>query len=220
MTGFQGFTAEALDFYEDLEADNTKSFWTAHKDVWERAVRDPMAALTAELAQEFGDAKIFRPYRDVRFSKDKTPYKTHHGASCDLGASAAGVYVQVSAEGLLVAGGCYETSPDQVERFRLAVDDQRSGRALARIVENLRDAGHTIAGQRLKTRPRGFDEDHPRIELLRHKTLHAWRSFGSPDWLATAETRAVVADAWREYGPLIDWFGAQVGPARSSRSAR
>jgi len=217
MTGFQGFTAEALDFYEDLEADNTKSFWTAHKDVWERAVRDPMAALTAELAPEFGDAKIFRPYRDVRFSKDKTPYKTHHGASCDVGTSAGGVYVQVSAEGLLVAGGCYETASDQVERFRLAVDDQRSGRALARIVDGLRDAGHTIAGDRLKTRPRGFDEDHPRIELLRHRTLYAWRSFGSPDLLATPKARDVVAESWRQYGPLIDWFGAHVGPTRPAR---
>jgi uncharacterized protein (DUF2461 family) len=71
-----GFPEEALVFYEGLEADNTKAYWTDHKAVYERAVREPLDALLAELAPEFGTAKVFRPYRDVRFSKDKTPYKT------------------------------------------------------------------------------------------------------------------------------------------------
>jgi uncharacterized protein (DUF2461 family) len=74
---FTGFPLAALDFYDDLEMDNTKAFWTAHKDVYETAVRAPMAALVAALEPEFGPAKVYRPYRDVRFAKDKTPYKTH-----------------------------------------------------------------------------------------------------------------------------------------------
>ena len=80
MSGFRGFPVEALDFYDDLEMDNTKSFWTAHKDVYDTAVKAPMTALVAALEPEFGRAKVFRPYRDVRFAKDKTPFKTHQGA--------------------------------------------------------------------------------------------------------------------------------------------
>jgi uncharacterized protein (DUF2461 family) len=70
MTAFEGFPVAALDFYDDLELDNTKSFWAAHKDVYETCVKAPMAALVAALEPEFGTAKVFRPYRDVRFDKD------------------------------------------------------------------------------------------------------------------------------------------------------
>ena len=77
---FDGIPLAALDFYEDLEADNTKSFWTAHKKIYDEAVRAPLEALCAELEKQYGAAKLFRPYRDVRFAKDKTPYKNHQGA--------------------------------------------------------------------------------------------------------------------------------------------
>jgi len=77
---FSGWPEEALDFYDGLAADNSKTYWTAHRQIYEAAVLRPMTELVEELAPEFGEAKIFRPYRDIRFSKDKTPYKTHIGA--------------------------------------------------------------------------------------------------------------------------------------------
>ena len=99
---FSGWPEEALDFYDGLAADNTKTYWTAHKAVYTDKILAPMTELTEELAAEFGEPKIFRPYRDIRFSKDKTPYKTHIGAT--IGASC---YVQLSVEGLGVRGaGC------------------------------------------------------------------------------------------------------------------
>jgi uncharacterized protein (DUF2461 family) len=82
---FTGFPDEGLVFYEGLEADNSKTYWTRSKDVYESCVRGPMQALVEALAGEFGPAKLFRPYRDVRFSNDKTPYKTHQGAVVDSG---------------------------------------------------------------------------------------------------------------------------------------
>ena len=123
VTPFTGIPVAALDFYEDLEADNSKSFWTEHKHVYEQSVRAPLEALAAELADEFGEAKLFRPYRDVRFSKDKTPYKTQQGAW--FGESS--LYVAVSAAGLFVAGGYWDTASDQVERMRRAVADDVAG---------------------------------------------------------------------------------------------
>src|ERR1700761_4398338 len=98
---FTGIPIAALDFYEDLEADNSKAFWTAHKSIYDESVKAPFEALLAELAPEFGAAKLFRPYRDVRFAKDKTPYKTHQGAW--FGESSC--YVHVSAAGLFLAAG-------------------------------------------------------------------------------------------------------------------
>src|ERR1700710_1948199 len=113
---FDGIPLAALDFYEDLENDNSKAFWTAHKHVYETAVRAPMQALVTELEKQFGPGKFFRPYRDIRFSKDKTPYKTHQGVW--FGESS--LYLQVSAAGLSLAAGYWHTKSPQVARLRRA----------------------------------------------------------------------------------------------------
>jgi uncharacterized protein (DUF2461 family) len=78
---FSGWPTAALEFYEGLETDNSKAYWTSHKAVYQEQVLRPMEELLEDLAGEFGPSKIFRPYRDIRFSNDKTPYKTHIGAT-------------------------------------------------------------------------------------------------------------------------------------------
>ena len=125
---FEGFPDEGLVFYEGLEADNSKTYWQRNKAAYEAHVRAPLLALLAELAAEFGPAKVFRPYRDVRFSHDKTPYKTHQGAVVTPeGRGAGSWYVQISADGLTVAGGCWRLESDQVARYRRAVADPVQG---------------------------------------------------------------------------------------------
>jgi uncharacterized protein (TIGR02453 family) len=209
---FSGFPDQGLVFYEGLEADNSKTYWTAHKDVWESAVRAPMQALADELAAEFGTAKLFRPYRDVRFSHDKTPYKTHQGAVLHHeGRGAGSVYVQVSADGLRVSGGSWRLQPDQVERFRRAVDDDVQGPRLAAEVEALRAQGWSIDGDRLVRTPRGYAADHPRVELLRHRSLHASRSWEPTDWLHERTALDRVRDAWRQVTALNQWLADNVG---------
>ncbi|TDE14055.1 DUF2461 domain-containing protein [Jiangella asiatica] len=208
---FAGIPVEALDFYEDLENDNTKSFWAAHKDVYEQSVRDPMRALADELTTEFGSIRFFRPYRDVRFSHDKSPYKTQQGVSV------GGHYVHVSAAGLFVAVGYYQMAPDQVNRFRAAVDDDRRGSALVTVVDDVRAKGYVVGGEALKTRPRGYSHDHPRIELLRHKALVAWQEVGAPQWLHTPSAVQHIATAWREMGPIKAWLDDHVGPSDQPR---
>ncbi len=216
--GFEGFPDEALVFYERLEADNSKAYWTAHKHLYEEAVRAPMRALADELAEEFGSASLFRPYRDVRFAKDKTPYKTHQGAYVRVGGDAMGYYVQIDADGLFAAAGWYASAPDQLERFRAAVDDDKSGASLAEIVEGFRAEGVSIEGDRLKTRPRGVPLDHPRLDLLRHRDLHAGRRWHPQDWLHTREALDRVRSCWRSLTPLVEWLSVHVGP--SDRPAR
>jgi len=208
---FNGFSDRVFDFYEGLAADNTRSFWAEHKTVYETQVRDPMRALVAALEPEFGEANLFRPYRDVRFSKDKTPYKTHQGAFVGI-EPGIGYYVQVDAEGLLAGGGFHHHASTQVERYRSAVDDKSTGAGLLAIVTGLRDAGFDIEGEQLKTKPRGYDADHPRIDLLRFKSLMALKRFGAPDWLATPAAADQVRDTWRRLVPLNKWIIANVGP--------
>lgn len=208
---FTGFPVEALDFYEGLEADNTKTYWTEHKATYESCVRAPMAALVETLVPEFGDPYLFRPYRDLRFARDKRPYKEHQGATVGHG------YVHISAAGLFAAVGYYQMEPDQLARYRAAVDEDATGVALERLVTKLRAAGYTVGGDRLKTRPRGYDADHPRIELLRHRALVAWVEFGAPEWVHTPEAASRVAAVWRETMPLQDWLHDHVGASRESR---
>ncbi|HXV93126.1 MAG TPA: DUF2461 domain-containing protein [Pseudonocardia sp.] len=204
---FTGFGEDAVEFYDGLLADNSKAYWSDRKPVYERDVRGPMEALLADLEPEFGRGKIFRPYRDVRFSADKTPYKTHTGAT------AGPFYVQVSAEGLMAAGGYYQMSSDQVSRYRTAVDDERRGEDLASRLARIEAAGLTVSGERLKSRPRGVDPTHPRLELLRHRSLYAWRSWPPDDVLHSAEARERVAATWRVLAPLVEWLADHVGPS-------
>ncbi|HEX2810228.1 MAG TPA: DUF2461 domain-containing protein, partial [Kineosporiaceae bacterium] len=212
---FTGFDGDALGFYDGLEADNSKTYWTDHKAIYEQAVRTPMLALLAPLEPRFGPATMFRPYRDVRFSADKSPYKTHAGAVLRA-AGGTQLYVQVGADGLLVGGGYYHMSPDQLSRYRQAVDDDGPGRRLERVAAKLGRAGFTLIGERLARAPRGVDPKHPRIDLLRHKGLAAMFTFGVPDWLGTPRCLDEVAGAFRSIAPLTGWLAEQVGPAEPS----
>lgn len=204
---FTGIPTAALDFYEDLEADNSKAFWTAHKDVYEHAVREPLLALADELEDEFGPGKYFRPYRDVRFSKDKSPYKTQQGIW--FGESSR--YVHVSAAGLFVAGGYWRTSREQLARLRRAVADDATGPDLEAAVASVTAAGLHVDGEQLQRVPTGFDKEHPRRDLLRHKTLTCGRDLGSPAWMTTPGARDEIAAAWRSMEPLVAWLDRHVG---------
>ncbi len=209
---FRGWPAEAITFYEGLEADNSKAYWTANKATYEECVRAPFLALADEVRDEVGELRLFRPYRDVRFSKDKTPYKTAAGAAGELEGGSV-VYVQVSAAGLFVGSGYYRLAADQLERFRPAVADDRSGPQLEEVVASLRQQGFDIGGEALKVAPRGFPRDHPRVALLRHKGVTAGRTFAPAKWLSTAKARDRVLDTWRAAAPLHAWLDRHVGPS-------
>jgi uncharacterized protein (TIGR02453 family) len=205
---FRGWPAEALEFYDELEADNSKAFWQRNKHVYERLVRAPMEELVAELEPDWGEGRIFRPYRDVRFSRDKSPYKTHIGATIGAG------YVQLSAAGLAVGCGMWEMARDQLERYREAVDADRSGTELTSLVADARSDGLEVMGHdTLKTAPRGYPKDHPRIELLRFKGIVAWQEWPAAAWLGTRRAKDRVVGFLERSRPLDAWLQANVGPS-------
>jgi uncharacterized protein (TIGR02453 family) len=205
---FRGWPTEALDFYEGLEADNSKTYWTAHKSVYEAQVLAPMQALLAELEPEFGGGKIFRPYRDVRFSADKSPYKTHIGATLEHGG-----YVQLSAAGLAAGAGMYQMGPAELDKYRRAVADDHSGGRLQRVVGALATRKIQVVGhETLKTVPRGYDRDHPRADLLRHKGLVSWQEWPAGAWLGRASAKTRVVEFLRATRPLMGWLSDHIGP--------
>jgi uncharacterized protein (TIGR02453 family) len=206
---FQGIPPQAFEFYASLAANNSRPWWAEHKGEYERFVKEPLTALFTELSDEFGEGHLYRPYRDTRFSKDKTPLKDHQGGLVAIEDS-VGYYLQVSAAGVMVAGGWYAPQGRQIERYRNAVDGPR-GPELQRILAGLPRA-FAIEGQPLKTRPRGFDADHPRIDLLRNRALTVARTHPAADWQGTRKGLTTIRSDWRAMRPLLEWLADNVGP--------
>lgn len=214
-TAFSGLPHASTQFYGELEQDNTREFWAANLERYERDVRGPMTALTSALEEEFGPAKIFRPHRDVRFSADKAPYKTHQGGYVAVG-TRTGWYAEVSADGFRLGGGCYHLEPAALAAYRAAVDGRRGAR-LERIVAELAQDGWEIGGASLKTAPRGVSRGHPRIGLMRHTALTAMRWIEDGDVVTTPALVDVVRGHWREVRPLVEWLGEATAGALPSR---
>ncbi len=204
MDTFTGFPAAALEFYAALEENNNRQWWQENKATYDAAVLAPLSALLAGLEPRFGSGRIFRPYRDMRFSPSQEPYKIGQGIFLSNHED-VGYYLHLNAAGLIVGGGYHSAAPAQLARYRAAVDATSSGTALVGIVELLQASGFAIAGQTLKTLPRGFAKDHPRQQLLRHKTLSASLQLGQPDWMDSPSAHEHIAEQWDRLRPLVDW---------------
>ena len=198
---FEGWKGDFRGYFLGLQANNTKTFFEAHRKQYENQVKAPLAALLADLEPEFGAAKMARPNRDIRFAADKSPYKTNIYAS-----TPSGGYVSLDANALVAAGGRYMMEPEQLAKFRAAVAAPKSGEELAGIVESLRRRGYDIGGQELKRVPPPHPQDHPRGELLRHKRLIYWKRWDVGPWIATSAARERVVKVWRDGAALGAWL--------------
>ena len=225
-TTFQGFGEDCFDFYDGLAADPTKAYWDERKPLWLAAVREPVEALVADLEPTFGRAKVFRPNRDVRFAKDKRPYKDHQGAVIEADGSGA-LYVQVSARGMLVAGGMWQMAPDQVARWREACGTASS---LPVLLEKL---GAVPAGEpptaepawslpepTLVRVPKPYDTAHPMADLLRCRQVSLSKAYAPAEWMHTPQAAEVVARDWTELQALREWLAAHVGASRAQEPVR
>jgi uncharacterized protein (TIGR02453 family) len=212
-----GFTAKAAEFFAGLESDNSKDYWTANKAVFEKDVKEPMAALVDSLPERFQPFKVFRMNRDIRFSPDKSPYKTQHGAAHE--ADGTVYYVHLDAHGLMAACGAYMMAPDQLERYREAVAADTTGAALEGILRDLDERGIEVGhgmGEPLKTAPRGYPKDHPRVELLRQKAVSAHGRLAETSLRDADVVRQFVVDTFDACEPLNNWIRSNVGSARTA----
>lgn len=211
MSIFEGFAPEALTFFEQLRADNSKAFWVEHKPTYDDQVRAPLVALTDALSATYGKFTVFRPNRDIRFSKDKTPYKTNIAASAETEGGAS-VYIGFSADGLYSGTGYYYFAKDQLDRYRRAVASDGTGEKLVALVGTARKKGYEVHGEALKVAPRGYPKDHPRVALLRHRGLYCGRPFPIEPSLHTKAVLAKVKAALKAAQPVAQWLDEHVGP--------
>jgi uncharacterized protein (TIGR02453 family) len=221
---FTGFPREGFAWFEGLEADNTRAYFTATRTTYERAVREPLEELLERFADELGGrVKIFRQHRDIRFSRDKSPYKTRtYGVVTDRPGSRAGLYAQLSATGFFVGSGYHQLEPDQLARFREAIADDRSGPELEQAVQTAHAAWVETFGEALKTAPRGYAKDHPRVALLRHRALFGGRRL-DPGGRGIGAKRALehARATWEACGPINAWLDEYVGaPTGGTRPRR
>ncbi|MGD9999490.1 MAG: DUF2461 domain-containing protein [Ilumatobacteraceae bacterium] len=217
--GFRGFPDAAFQFYEQLMADNSRAFWQANLPTYRAAVREPMDALLAELS-DHGPFHVFRPNRDVRFSKDKRPYKEAIGAVSESEGGAT-YYVQLSATGMFAGSGYYHMAADQLDRFRRAVDAESTGAELTAVCASVERAGLRLGAiDELKTAPRGYAKDHPRIAFLRRKGLVATKEWPEAKWMRTTAVVKRVRDAWAAGAEVNAWLDTHVGPSTPAPDER
>lgn len=209
----RGFSPVALSFFDGLEEDNSRAYWTAHTDVFEAEVKAPLAALLASLPPSYQPFRVFRMNRDLRFAADKSPYKTQHSAI--HAHDGLDHYLQISAAGLLVATGVYWLERDQLQRYRAAVDDETTGAALDRVLRRLERGGAVEVGggvDTLKTAPRGYPRDHRRIRWLRHKGLVASAALTGPKLADGQAVRDFTVHVFTAARPMNRWLAEHVGP--------
>ena len=205
--GFAGWPAEAIEFYEGLEADNSKTYWMAHKSVYEEAVRRPMAALLDELAAEFGEGGSSVP-TGTSASAGQGPLQDGHRRHARRRRLRPAVRRRARS-----GTGMYMMAPDQLERYRRAVADDASGGQLESAIAQVEKKEISVSGhERLKTAPRGYPKDHPRIDLLCNKGLITWQQWDVGPWLGTNEVKTRVARFLRASRPVCDWLDVNVGP--------
>jgi uncharacterized protein (TIGR02453 family) len=186
----------------------------ASRDFFEESIRDQMEALLSELSEKFGgEVKMFRQNRDIRFSPDKSPYKTNtYGVLYGADIAAQGLYASISARGLVAGSGYHVMARDQLDRYRESVADDGSGAELGKLTAKAEKAGLELWGESLASAPRGYAKDHPRIALLRRKSLTLGASDAFGEGIGRADGLRFVTKTWRAAGPVSGWLDEHVGP--------
>jgi len=213
MTKFEGFGPDVRIWFEGLQADNSKAYFAARRPFFEEAIRGQMEALLTELSGKFGgQVRMFRQNRDIRFSPDKSPYKTNtYGLIYGSGIAAQGLYASISADGLVAGSGYHVMARDQLDRYRVAVADDRRGPELVKLVARAEKAGLEVWGVILATAPRGYPKDHERIELLRRKSLTLGARLQSDEGIGRADGLRFVTKTWQAAAPVTGWLDQHVG---------
>lgn len=219
--GFQGISADIFHFLRGLEIDNTKTYWTAHQDFWQGKVRPAMADLMTELEPYFGKLRMYRPNRDIRFSKDKTPYKNWVGITTQgTGPGGIGFFFAIEPNGVRFSAGASAFAPDQLKEYRRALDNPVAGNKFKRIIQLIEAEGYQATAGRspqLKRTPRGYDEKHPRIEYLKWRGAVLRKRYDLADWMLQPALIDKIVEVWSQGLPLVEWIQTNVGPTQVKR---
>ena len=224
---FTGFPEPGLKFLRRLKKNNNRDWFKAHRSEFEESLLRPMQSLVAELRDILApiapsvriDPKksIFRIYRDIRFSQDKSPYKTHLAASFDNGAVSRAetpcFYLHIAPDEVLTAGGIYMPSSDQLRAIRQAI--AADAPTFLRLVEDrhIKRTFGELQGEKLQRTPLGFSKDHPMLRYLQFKQLYFGRSYEVSACHKPAFVHQ-VADDFIRLLPFVDWLTRGLEPER------
>jgi uncharacterized protein (TIGR02453 family) len=203
---------EAIAFLEELEQNNERDWFKANRPRYDDHLVAPARELAATL-NHLGEPRFFRPYNDARFHM-RPPIKEQLGVAIGYG-GAGGYYVELSLDGLLVGAGLHHPASDQLTRFREAIDDGRRAAVFERAIKNATNAGLEAIAPELKRAPRGYPQDHPRIERLRLKRITVYRRHPIGPWLHEPKADTQIRAELEAARPLIEWLGKHVGPSQS-----
>ena len=226
-TTFRGFPTETLKFLINLRTNNTKKWFDAHRSDYDdcfvapaksfvEAIGPKLAKLSTGLVAEPRiNGSIFRINRDVRFSKDKTPYKDHLDFAFWEGekkASGSSLFLRVSPDGVIIGTGFHQGCPEQLKAFRAAVADPKSGQKLVDIATKLRKKDHQLHGIHFKRIPRGFTDDGPAAEFLLHDCLYVMHN-DRAERACEKDFISTCIRHWRSWMPLHQWLIDNTGKA-------
>jgi len=216
---FSGFPPAAMPFLRDLKANNAREWFNSRREVYEGSIRAPAEAFVQAIQPWLEDlaghplrAKIFRIQRDVRFSKDKSPYNTHlhigfADATAAVGDNCSGFYLGLETDRLVLGAGMFETSGATLDAFRAAIDRESDGESLAAIVADLTTQSFRIDGAELKRTPAPYAPTHPRADLLRRKGLSAWRETTNAGLISSPALMEFCEETFSALLPLHAWLG-------------
>jgi uncharacterized protein (TIGR02453 family) len=217
-SGFPGFPPEAMRFLGDLRDHNDRDWFTAHRQIYDQAIKGPaevlLACLEPALAELSGGpvgGKIFRIHRDVRFSKDKRPYNAHLHIAFPAkagagGVSACGYFFGLEPDRAVLGAGGFDFAGPVLDAYRAAVADEATGAALERTLHKLAEADLRIEGAELKRTPQPYAQDHPRAALLRRKGLHVWRDITEPQVITSERLLPEALATFEALAPLVQWL--------------
>ena len=203
---------EALEFLQELEANNDTTWFRANRRRYDEALLAPARELADKLAH-LGQPRVFRPYNNRRF-RPGPPLKEHIAVGIGYGAGGS-YYFQLSLDGLFVGAGLHHPAPDQLERFRAAIDEARSAGRFERGIASAEAEGLSLTEPALKRAPRGFQNDHPRLDRLRLKSITVSRRHPIEPWLHKPRCDQVVTSELEAARPLVKWLAETVGPSTS-----
>ena len=221
---FSGFGDATFRFMRDLGRNNDKAWFQAHRAAYEEDLLEPAMAFIEAIgpllarfspgvrAEPKIGGSMMRINRDIRFSPDKRPYKDHLDMTFKLGPvkTSPGYWFRLTPKELILGAGMHMLDKPDLERYRKAVDAERSGAELAKIVTKEARAGYDVGGEHYKRVPAGFAPDHPREALLRHAGVYVGTDMKVPAEAKTPKFPAFCAAHYKKMAPLMDWLSANV----------
>lgn len=218
---FTGFPEEAFKFLVGLKEDNSRAYWQEHNEVWQEVIRPTMRSLMDELEPFFGPLRMYRPNRDIRFSRNKDPYKTWVGITTQgTGPGGIGLFFAIEPRSMRISAGSGAFAADQIKEYRRSLDNPVAGPNFERIVSGIIQAGYKVTSGRrpeLVRMPRGYDQDHPRATYLKWRGVVLRHQKAYESWFGTPVILDHIIRTWSTGLPLIEWIQEFVGTTQMKR---